>query len=142
MSGVHNSHNLSGVHPILRRWVYAVGETVPVTVVEGLRSPYRQKELYERGASTTLDSYHLKQPTGFAHAVDIAPRFTGEIHWDDLREFWILGGVGLAEARGMGVPITWGRDWDRDLFLDDQKFNDFAHWQIPRDFLVPRSGFS
>ena len=62
--------NLSGVHPDL---VAVVKRAIEITeqdfsVIEGIRSIDRQRELVKSGASQPMNSRHL---TG--HAVDIAP---------------------------------------------------------------------
>lgn len=139
---IQHIDRLHGVHPVLVRWVFHVGEILPIVVVEGLREKDRQRKLFASGATKTLDSYHLMQDSGYGHAVDIAPLVRGTIDWENLSQFWLLGGVGMAVAKQLGIPVTWGRDWDNDGDYKDQSFNDFPHWQIPRAFVVPESGFN
>ena len=110
---------LEGVHPDLVRVVKAAIKTTKVdfTVLEGLRTLERQKQLVARGASTTMNSRHL---TG--HAVDIAPYIDGEIswHWPDYHELakYIRGA-----AKHEGVKnLEWGGDW--------RNFPDGPHWQL------------
>jgi peptidoglycan LD-endopeptidase CwlK len=66
--GARSKQRLKGVHDDLVRVVERAIEitTVDFTVLEGLRTPERQKALYESGASQTLNSRHI---TG--HAVDL-----------------------------------------------------------------------
>lgn len=121
---------LEGVHPLLVDWAFRVVRVMDCTVVYGVRTLTEQRHMVSIGASETMNSYHLIQDTGYGHALDLAPY---PIDWQDLNRFWVLGGVGLAIAREMGIPVTWGRDWDRDFDFADQKFNDFMHWQLPRN---------
>ena len=92
---------------------------VPFTVIEGLRSKERQRELVARGASKTQNSRHL---TG--HAVDLWPldletlkplpagnKAAEDRLWADLR---VIAGVVKAEAARTGVMVEWGGDWGWD----------------------------
>lgn len=139
---IYHPERLDGVHPTLIDWVYRVAAVVPVLVVEGLRGSLRQRDLYNSGATRTLKSYHLKQETGYGHAIDLAPYVNRELDWNSLGEFWFLGGIGKTIAKEMRVPIIWGRDWDDDNDFKDQSFNDFPHWQLARNFVIPESGFN
>lgn len=119
---------LDGVHPDLAAVVkLAIQRTaVDFTVVEGLRTPERQRELVAQGASQTLNSYHLKQADGYGHAVDLAPLVGGTIPWDDWSQFRALADTVKACAAELGVPVEWGGDW--------KTFKDGPHFQIPRDW--------
>ncbi|MGN3704454.1 M15 family metallopeptidase [Achromobacter xylosoxidans] len=119
---------LDGVHPDLVEVVkLAIQRTaVDFTVVEGVRTPERQRELVAQGASQTQNSYHLKQADGYGHAVDLAPIVGGAIPWDDWAQFRALADTVKACAVELGVPVEWGGDW--------KTFKDGPHFQIPRDW--------
>lgn len=110
---------LEGIHPDLRKTVQHAITITPIdfAVLEGVRSIERQRELFDRGATKTMNSRHL---TG--HAVDIAPYIDGEVswHWPDYHE---LAAVIKQAAEDQGVPIEWGGDW--------RSFKDGPHWQLP-----------
>jgi len=110
---------LAGVHHDLVRVVGRAIHITPVdfTVLEGLRSIERQRQLVASGASTTLRSRHL---TG--HAVDIAPVVGGAVSWDWAHYGPLAEAVKHAAAE-LGVPIEWGGDWT--------SFRDGPHWQLP-----------
>ena len=127
--GRQSMDRLEGVDPVLVDWALRVVSIMDCSVVYGVRTEAEQRHMVAIGASKTMKSYHLVQADGLGHALDLAPY---PIDWNDLDRFFILGGVGLAIAHEMGVPITWGRDWDRDWIFTDQDFNDFPHWQTPR----------
>lgn len=111
---------LVGVHPVLADLIRAASLAcdVPFTVIEGLRTAERQRELVARGASKTMNSRHL---TG--HAVDLWPldaagkplpsgtKAAEDRLWADLR---IIAGVVKAQAKARGVAIEWGGDWGWD----------------------------
>lgn len=110
---------LKGVHPDLVRVVERAAEitAVPFTVLEGVRSKERQKQMVAAGSSTTLNGRHL---TG--HAVDIAPLEGGKVSWAWPLYHKLAPAVKQAAAE-LGVPIEWGGDWRR--------FKDGPHWQLP-----------
>lgn len=112
---------LEGVHPDLVAVVkLAIEKTdVDFSVVEGLRSLDRQRELLRTGKSRTMNSRHL---TG--HAVDLYPYVNGKtvMTWDG-GHFHRLAEVIKAAADDLGVQIEWGGDWS--------SFKDGPHWQLP-----------
>lgn len=111
---------LQGVHPDLVKVVEHAIEitTVDFAVLEGLRTPERQKVLKEAGASQTLNSRHI---TG--HAVDLGAWVDGEVRWDWPLYSQIAKAMKAAAAE-LNIPIEWGGDWSR--------FKDGPHWQLPR----------
>jgi peptidoglycan L-alanyl-D-glutamate endopeptidase CwlK len=111
---------MKGIHPDLRRVMDRALKLVPIdiTVLEGVRTKERQRQLVRKGASKTMNSRHL---TG--HAVDIAPLGDdGQVSWDWPLYHQIAPAIKQAAAEE-GVPIEWGGDW--------QSFKDGPHWQLP-----------
>ena len=125
---------LQGLHPDLTCVVKkAILLTeVDFTVLEGLRTPQRQKELVASGASRTMKSRHL---TG--HAVDLGAYVGGEVRWD-----WSLY-LKIAEAMraasfAYGIPIRWGGTWDIlrgqgpiTSAMLSRSFPDGPHFELP-----------
>lgn len=111
---------LEGVHPDLAKVVKRAIEITPIdfVVIEGLRTKERQRYLVAKGASKTMNSYHL---TG--HAVDIAPLVDGQASWD-WEYYRELAPAIKQAAKELDVDITWGGDWVH--------FKDGPHWQIKR----------
>jgi len=110
---------LQGVHADLVRVVTRASamSDMDFTVLEGLRTLERQKQLFAAGASTVLNSRHL---TG--HAVDIAPMLNGTVSWD-WPLYRRLAPIIKAAAAFEKVSIEWGGDW--------RTFKDGPHWQLP-----------
>lgn len=110
---------LEGVHPDLVRVVKRLAEfsPMPFTVLEGVRTLKRQRQLVAEGASKTLDSRHL---TG--HAVDIAP-LDGRVPSWAWPMYHRLSPLVKQAAKLEAVPIEWGGDW--------WSFKDGPHWQLP-----------
>ena len=117
--GPRSKMRLNGVHPDLVKVVERAIQisTVDFTVLEGLRTPQRQRALYDAGASQTLNSRHI---TG--HAVDLGAWVDDQVDWS-----WPLYAkiaVAMKEAaKQVNVPIEWGGDW--------KSFKDGPHWQLP-----------
>ena len=118
--GQRSLDRLKGVHPDLVKVVKRAIEitTVDFTVLEGLRTPERQKVLYESGASTTLNSRHI---TG--HAVDLGAWVDDQVDWSWPLYSKIASAMKLA-ASELNVPITWGGDW--------KSFKDGPHFELQR----------
>lgn len=110
---------LEGVHPDLVRVVRRAAATsdLDFTVLEGLRTEARQRQLFREGATRTMNSRHL---TG--HAVDLAPMLDGKVSWD-WPLYHRLAKIVKAAATAEQVPIQWGGDW--------RTFKDGPHWELP-----------
>lgn len=110
---------LRGVHPDLVKVVKRAAEIskMEFTVLEGMRTVDRQRELVKKGASKTMNSRHL---TG--HAVDVAPVSDGKVSWD-WPLYHQLARVMKQAAKDVGVTVEWGGDW--------KSFKDGPHWQLP-----------
>jgi peptidoglycan L-alanyl-D-glutamate endopeptidase CwlK len=112
---------MTGIHPDLRRVLDRALQDSPLdfSVIEGLRTLERQKQLVASGASQTLNSRHL---TG--HAVDllpIGPNGKGAFDWPLYDK---LGPAVKAAAEAEGVALDWGGDW--------KKFKDGPHFELDR----------
>jgi peptidoglycan LD-endopeptidase CwlK len=113
--------NLQGIHPDLRRVMDRALQESPLdfTVIEGLRTVARQKELVAKGASKTMNSRHI---TG--HAVDLmptAPNGKGSFDWSLYHR---LAPAVKAAAKAEGVALVWGGDW--------KTFPDGPHFELDR----------
>lgn len=129
--------NLEGVHPDLVQIVHEVMSlnVIDFSVVEGVRTVERQKQLVAAGKSRTMLSKHLIQNDGFGHAVDLFPYPVdmGKVNKGDAREivrFGIIAGLMFAIARRHGIIIVSGMDWDGDGQTLDHTFFDAPHFQI------------
>ena len=105
------------------------------TVVEGLRSLERQRELYNKGASATMNSKHLIQSDGWGHAFDVYPYPIDmkAVHAHSAQEiirFGVLSGIIKSAALDLDVKIRWGGDWDSDGETLDHTFFDAPHFEL------------
>lgn len=109
---------LVGVNDKLVRVVRKAIEisSVPFIVTEGIRSLERQKLLYAKKATTTMNSKHL-----VGRAVDLAPVLEGEVRWD-WPLFYKLADAMKQAAEELNVTIVWGGDW--------KTFKDGPHFEL------------
>lgn len=102
---------LRGVHPDLVKVVIETSETSSINffVIEGIRSPARQAELFAQGRTTqgaivtrTMLSRHL---TG--HAVDLGITVGDKLTWEP-RYYEKLADAMLQNAAKFDISIKWG----------------------------------
>lgn len=152
--GSRSKQRLIGVHP---RLVAVVERAIQIskvdfTVLEGVRSYERQRELYGQGRTKaecvaagvperyaqpkmqkvtwTLVSNHFKKPSGFGHAVDLAPF---PIDWEGpvkFPKFDAIADAMFAAAKEKGERIRWGADWDMDGKPRERGETDSPHFEI------------
>lgn len=119
---------LRGVHPDLRavvKYALHISASVDFAVVCGLRTLERQKELFARGASKTMDSRHL---TG--HAVDLAPYVGKELCWSTLA-FGPLVDLMKRSAHILQVPLVCGADYN-NAGTTGSRWRDHPHFELPK----------
>lgn len=137
--GRTSRERLAGVHPQLVRVVERAIElsTVDFLVLEGVRTPQRQRELYAQGRTKpgpvvtwTLKSNHFVRADGYGHAVDLAPF---PIDWEGPTRFPKFDAIAkamFAAAEELGVRIRWGADWDQDGKARERGESDSPHFEL------------
>lgn len=129
---------LNSCHPDIQKVFNEAIKYVDITILEGVREIKRQEELVKTGASTTMNSKHLKQSDGYSYAVDAVPY---PVIWPDLKNkpkeyvkdmgrFYMFVGIILGVAYEMGVKLRVGADWNGNLDLNDQNFDDLPHFEL------------
>lgn len=115
---------LERVHPDLVRVVERAAKNYrgKFMVVEGVRTIEAQRANVAKGVSKTMNSKHLPQADGYAHAVDLAPLVNGGIPWSDKSQFKAVADCMKVAALDLGVKIEWGGDW--------KSFYDGPHFQL------------
>tara|TARA_R100001443_G_scaffold17258_7_gene27762 strand:- start:8573 stop:8968 length:396 start_codon:yes stop_codon:yes gene_type:complete len=99
---------------------------VDCSVLEGHRSEERQNKLFKEGKTkvTYPKGRHNAKPS---RAVDVVPY---PVDWEDRERFHLFAGYVLGVASGMGYTLRWGGDWNMNFEVDDNKFDDFPHFEI------------
>lgn len=117
--GSRSLSRLVGVHPDLIKVVeHAITiSEIDFVVLEGMRTPERQKTLVESGASWTMNSRHI---TG--HAVDLGAWVDDRVDWSWPLYAKIAAAMKNA-AKDLDIPIVWGGDW---------KKKDGPHFELDR----------
>tara|TARA_B100001758_G_C18386212_1_gene600263 strand:+ start:115 stop:495 length:381 start_codon:yes stop_codon:yes gene_type:complete len=120
--GKRSKARLKGVKPELVNVLNELVKIMDVTIIEGLRTEKRQKQLVASGASKTKFSKHLE-----GKAVDLAPY---PIDWKDRDRFHYMGGMIRGIAKQLNVNVRWGGDWDSDGETKDNGFDDLVHVEL------------
>ena len=126
--GKRSKERLKGVDTKLVNVLNELIKIMDVTIIEGLRSAERQKELLAKGATKVKYSKHME-----GKAVDLAPY---PIDWNARDDFHYLGGFMLGMAASMGVKIRWGGDWNASSLFKgkrttkDNNFDDLVHFEL------------
>ena len=102
---------------------------VDCSVLEGHRGKDRQNSLYEDGKTKVRypNGRHNASPSC---AVDVVPY---PVDWKDRERMTLFAGFVLGIASQMGMKIRWGGDWDRDFEVQDNKFDDFPHFELIKE---------
>lgn len=107
-------------------------ELVDFSVIEGARTLQAQKELFAKGKTKTLKSYHLiTEDHKFSRAFDVLPYpFNYKSDWKNRERFSLLAGILIGIAYTNGYQLTWGGDWDKTYDPTQTNFYDAVHFQI------------
>ena len=101
-------------------------KTVDCSVLEGHRHQTRQDALYKEG-KTKVKFPHGRHNSLPSRAVDVCPY---PIDWSDRERFHLFSGFVLGIAKSMGINLRWGGDWNQNWEVDDNKFDDFPHFEL------------
>jgi len=124
--GKKSKEQLATCNEKLRRVFNEVIKTVDCSVLEGHRNQDRQDSLYEEG-KTKVKYPHGRHNEFLSRAADVVPY---PIDWDDRERFHLFAGFVLGTAKQMGIDLRWGGDWNINWFVDDNKFDDFPHFEL------------
>ncbi len=110
----------------LQKVLNEVIKYVDCSIIEGHRSGERQNKLFEEGRTKVKYPYgrHNSNPS---RAVDVVPY---PIDWDDRERFHLFAGFVIGIGQSMGIKLRWGGDWNMNFEVDDNKFDDFPHFEV------------
>ena len=99
---------------------------VDCSVLEGHRDEERQNKLFKEGKTkvTYPKGRHNAKPS---RAVDVVPY---PVDWEDRERFHLFAGFVIGVAYRMGITLRWGGDWNQNFEVDDNKFDDFPHFEL------------
>ena len=116
--GRRSRANLSTCDQQLQDLFNEVIKHVDCSVLEGHRDKEGQNKV------RFPDGRHNSSPSC---AVDVTP---WPINWADRERQTLFAGFCLGMANRMGVQIRWGGDWDNDFEVNDNRFDDFPHFEL------------
>lgn len=124
--GKRSKERLSTCDDKLQKIFNEVIKYVDCSVLEGHRSAERQNKLFDEGKTKVKfpNGRHNSNPS---RAVDVVPY---PIDWDDRERFHLFAGFVIGIAQSMGVKLRWGGDWNMNFEVDDNKFDDFPHFEL------------
>jgi peptidoglycan L-alanyl-D-glutamate endopeptidase CwlK len=128
--GKQSIAKLDGVHPDLERVVRRAIEITAqdFSVAEGVRS-VAQAQFNAAAGTGVVNSLHIRQPDGYAHAVDLWPL---PLDWRDIPSFERVASAMFQAADELNVLIQWGADWDMDGTPRERGEWDHPHYQMPQ----------
>ncbi|MGP2408650.1 M15 family metallopeptidase [Yersinia sp. 2545 StPb PI] len=120
-----SENNLKGVNANLVKVVRRAIEitTVDFTVIEGVRTVERQKELVATGKSQTMNSRHIS-----GNAVDLLPVGAD---WNDYKCWLPILDAMYRAGKELGVKLRFGISWTDNPNDKPAKFLDAPHIEIP-----------
>ena len=124
--GPRSLRQMENIDPRLKRVLNEVIKYVDCSVIEGHRSEERQNKLFEEGR-TKLKFPHGRHNYYPSRAVDVVPY---PIDWDDRERFHLFAGFVIGIAKSMEINLRWGGDWNMNFEVDDNKFDDFPHFEL------------
>jgi peptidoglycan L-alanyl-D-glutamate endopeptidase CwlK len=118
--------NLSTCDDKLQRVFREVIRHIDCRVTDGHRTQAEQDLAYNRGHSEKKwpNSKHNQLPS---KATDIVPY---PVDWEDRERFTLFAGFVMGVASQMGIRLRWGGDWNSNFVVQDNKFDDFAHFEL------------
>lgn len=107
---------LSELNPTFKELlIHALHEsTDAICLYDGLRTVEEQKHYVKIGKSWTMQSKHLQQADGFAHAVDFYKvGVNGQANWKDWNAYERFARLVQKIAPQYGLNVVWGGDWKK-----------------------------
>ena len=123
----HSKKILSTCDVRIQKLFNEVIKIMDCRAISGQRGEREQNQLFYAGKTQLKfpSSRHNGKP--LSGAIDIVPY---PIDWSDRERFTYFAGIVKGVAFSMGYKITWGGDWNNDFNLNNNKFDDLAHFQI------------
>lgn len=124
-----SENNLKGVHPSLVAVVRRALQLTKAdfTVIEGLRTVERQRQLYAQGrtAPGKIVTWTMKSKHIDGVAVDLLPVVGA---WEG--DFAEISRAMFAAAKELGVTIRWGADWNQNGRPHEKGETDSPHFEL------------
>ena len=121
--GKVSKKRLATLHPELQMVLNEVIKVYDVSIICGYRDETAQEQAFKDKTSTKRypNSNHNVSPS---NAVDLAPWDNG-IDWENIYEFYYMGGIVMAIAKRLGIKLEWSGRWTGSLI-------EYGHFQLER----------
>ncbi len=123
---------LSTCHIDLQTLFYEVIKTFDCKILQGHRGQADQEAAFKLG-NTQLHYPNGKHNSIPSNAVDVAPY---PVDWKNNNRFYWFSGYVMGIAQKLkdegkiSHSIRYGGDWNRDMEIKDNKFQDLVHFEI------------
>lgn len=117
---------MQGVDPKLVKVLNSAIITSPIdfTIIEGVRTEARQKQLYAQGRTTagsivtyangvTKKSNHQPKSDGWGKAIDFCPFVNGKLDWNNHSNFKVIADHIVKTGADMGIKVVAGFYWKK-----------------------------
>jgi len=94
----------------------------------GKRTAEEQNQLFKEGYSQ-CDGYEKLSKHQSGDAIDLNI-FVGSKLVENKEMLCVVAGIMFSCANELGIKIIWGRDWNNNGDLRDNKFNDQYHFEL------------
>lgn len=96
------------------------------TVLTGHRNEADQNAAFASGTSQKRwpNGNHNSMPS---KACDVTPY---PVDWEDRERMTLFAGFVIGTAQGMGIDIRWGGDWNENMKVKDNSFDDLPHFEV------------
>jgi hypothetical protein len=124
--GSKSTENLLTCHTKLIEVFNEVIKHVDCSVLQGHRGEEEQNKYFNEGKSKVPypKGRHNSVPS---RAVDVTPY---PVDWDDRERQTLFAGFVIGIALARGIKLRWGGDWDSDFKVQDNRFDDFPHFEL------------
>jgi len=124
--GKVSKERLATLDPRLQEILVEAIKYYDFAILCGHRDERAQNTAYNTNKSKLKwdKSKHNKFPS---KAFDIAPY---PIDWEDLDRFYFLAGIIFMIAKQKNIKIRWGRNWSMSWQFENQKFDDYPHFEL------------
>lgn len=107
---------------------FGKGRSVAECAAKGVPAKYAQpKAAKVTWLADPLNSMHRKKADGYGKAVDLLP---APFDWKDAKPFALVNDAMMAASKELGIPIRWGKDWNRNGKPGEKGETDSPHWEL------------
>ena len=132
--GNKSKERLLTCHEDLQVIFNEVIKTIDCSILEGHRNQERQDKLHKEGKTLVKFPFgrHNANPS---MACDCTPY---PVNWADRERQTLFAGFVMGVAKRLldegkiSREVRWGGDWNTDWQVQDNKFDDFPHFEIKR----------